>query len=54
MKFLQKLTNDKKNSHDNFMKNKYKYKDVKSKSFGKFKNGTLMVSKKEFNKIKSF
>ena len=35
------------------MKNKYKYKDMKSKSFGKFKNGTLEISKRDYSKIKN-
>jgi hypothetical protein len=32
------------------MKNKYKYKDIQSKSYGKFKNGMLEISKRDIKK----
>jgi hypothetical protein len=52
MKFLEKKLS-KKNDKNNFMKNKYKYKDMKSKSFGNYKNGILEISKKDLRKMKS-
>jgi hypothetical protein len=38
-KFMEKKVIRQKNS--SFLKNKYKYKDMKSRQFGKFKNGML-------------
>lgn len=35
-----------------FMKNKYKFKDMKTKSIGQFKDGALNIRKKDLFKMK--
>lgn len=52
MGFLEKKLNAKKIKNQDFLKNKYKYKDLKSKQFGTFKGGVLQLSKKEINSLK--
>jgi len=49
----RKLQEDKSKNTQNFLKNKYKYKDMHSKQLGNFKNGTLTLSKSEIFKISS-
>ena len=49
-KFLQKKIQRTKNK--SFLKNRYKYKDMKSKQLGKFKEGVLNLSKKNLYTIK--
>ena len=49
-KFLEKRI--KKDRNSQYLKNKYKYSGQKSKSVGKFKDGVLKLSKKEFKQIK--
>jgi hypothetical protein len=36
------------------MKNKYKFKDMKSKSVGTYKDGMLQLSKNDISKIRGF
>ena len=48
-KFLEKKL--KKDRNSQFMKNKYKFKDMKSKSLGQYKGGVLNISKNDFKKI---
>jgi len=43
----------KKYKKSDFSKNKYKFKDVKSKQLGQYKPGSLSFSKKEINKMSS-
>ena len=45
-KFIEKKLQEKKNKN-NFMKNKYKFKDMKSKGFGNFKDGVLHINDRE-------
>lgn len=45
-KFLDKKI--KKVSKGQYMKEKYKFKDMKSKSFGNFKNGVLNITKQDY------
>ena len=50
--FLKKKTEqNKSNKTENFVKNKYKYKEMHSKQIGTFKNGTLTLSKSDISKI---
>ena len=49
--FLAKKTQEKQSSNYKFLKNKYKYKDMRSKQLGSFKGGTLTLSKNEISKI---
>lgn len=48
-KFLDKKI--KKVGKSSYMKQKYKYKDMKSKQLGKFKDGILNLSKKDYQHI---
>ena len=49
--FLKKKTQQKQTSNNKFMRNKYKYKDMRSKQLGNFKDGTLTISKNQIKKI---
>lgn len=49
-KFLEKHINKKKQKND-FLKSKYKYKDMKSKQLGTFKSGILNINKNDFKRI---
>ncbi len=48
-KFMEKKVIRQKNS--SFLKNKYKYKDMKSRQFGKFKNGMLQLTSKDVKSL---
>lgn len=50
LEFLKKQKNNQKST---FLKNKYKYKEMRSKQMGKYKDGALTFSKSEINKISS-
>ncbi|EAR83970.2 hypothetical protein TTHERM_00773800 (macronuclear) [Tetrahymena thermophila SB210] len=49
-KFLEKHINKKKQKSE-YLKNNYKYKDMKSKQFGDFKGGVLNVSSKDLKNL---
>jgi len=49
-KFLEKHINKKKQKND-FLKSQYKYRDMKSKQLGTFKQGVLKIGKKDLSKI---
>lgn len=50
---LEFLKNQKNSQKSAFLKNKYKYKEMRSKQMGKYKDGALKFSKAEISKISS-
>lgn len=50
-KLIEKKINDKKVRQKEFLRNKYKFKGMKSRAPGTFKNGFLNFSKKDIKNI---